>query len=778
MLSLTAVLASLPPASLAETDLARFVAQTLGRRNRSELPGLASLFHEEALRGYPPGLGAVLASVCETLVADSLDPQLLDARSCDALLGSRTFIGRLESRVEVRRQRLRPGTLVTGELRQTLGMRLLILPGVGRELMLVAPVDLAQVPDARFSMPLGVVVVRPGTSEEAEVLRTSWAAIEESFGLSGPEAERWEARFFAIARRENHDARMVRDGLTVLSVESRRKLWEALVGHLRDHELPEQHRPGRRGLEARLANIGLELDRPWVEPTLALTESVYRAAGLDPDVMAGRCPCPREDLIRWGGWVDVPAAQRKRLTELEPTQIEHLLLALAEEEAGRADGLVETNLKRPLSSLRDGCLRPRWQRSRAALSGVDPLVLAENRIASGDDRESIKEKLVALAESARTQMAASRDADRVSLGRPSESNTKRRGKRTAEFGRGEGLAEVSSEIPGLDDSNPAAHPDDLDQASEPEALDPAEAHEVPAPPTPQLQDDTTDGTPRADPTRDPGRTAGSPTVMAPRFNLPPMPDVPPPRPAPRVRPRTDFPPMPTIPPAGALPTLATLAARAPSARAPSMRQVPQRLPSAASAVAPQSARSTPDQAAIRARPASERLNNEPRTTTSQAPARPPQARPPTNTTGTTHTNLGPNPSPRPATSAGPSRDPSASRVRLQTTPHLVTPRQGNEFYDVAFRELELLERDLLQRGPFAHAQERVDAIGREARELHDALGPSARSGDREFQAAQKRIEKVLEYLVRLTPLLDDSAPRPSSANEGSGFWSRLFKKKP
>ena len=726
MLSLTAVLASLPPASLAETDLPRFVAQALGRRTRQDLPGLASLFSEETLRGFPPGLGAVLASACDALYKDHLDPQLLDSRAADALLGSRAFIASLETRIEVRRQRLRPGTLVTGELRQTLGMRLTILPGVGRELMLVAPVDLAQVPDARYAMPLTVVVARPGSAAEGEVYRTHWAILEEAFGLSGPEAERWTARFFAIARRENHDARLVKDGLLPLAPETRRRLFDTLVGHFRDGELPEQHRPGRRGLEGRLSALGLELDRPWMEPLIGLVEATYRAAGLDPDVTAGRPPCPREDLVRWAGWVDVPQAQKKLLLDLDPTVIEQHLVALAEIEMGRADGLVDDALRRPLASLRDGCLRPRWQRSQAALLGIDPLLLAEARIASGDDRQTIPERLAALAAEATATLASRPATEPAPRPRPA---------------RAAARASTQASPP----AHPSAHepqtpaPETQTPLPEPQPLTPeprTPAQEPEPPVTPPLTSLPEPQTP--DPRPD------VPAVAPPRFHLPPLPEVPPPRPAPRVRPRTELPPLPPIPPLAAAPLQPPGPPR-PQPERPATLPRLQRAPT-----------------------------SRPITRSAGPAATPTSAPPPSPGPGP---NASPNPAPRPAQrphTAAPTtaqgapqaapitRAPlaAASRPRLQTTPHLVTPAQGNEFYDAAFRELELIERDLLQRGPTAQARERADALGREAKELHDALGPSARSGDREFLSAQHRLEKVLDYLERLGPLLEGEGPEP------------------
>ncbi len=708
MLSLSAVLASLPPLSLLESDLARFCAQVVSRRSRAELEGLVSLFAEEELRGYPPSLGALLAAFCETLIAQQVEPQTLDARAVDVVLGSLRFLEKFGRRVEVRRQRLRPGTFISGELRQTLGMRLLIAPGRGRELMLVGPVDLAQVSDARFVMPLGVVVARLGTPDEAETLRMAWAAIEEAVGIDGPEAKLWEARFCQVARRENHDAETARVGLLSLSPELRKRLWDALMQHLRDQELAEQHRPQRRGLERRLAALGIASDLPWVDPLIGLAEAAYRATGFDPEVMAGRCPCPQEDLERWSQWVEVPAAQRQRIKELHPALIESHLVALAEEEAGRAEGLVPEELQRALTNLRDGCLRPRWQKSGVALSGVDPLALAEGCIAAGDDLQAMRTRLDALVEEARAQMVARPPRA------PAEQARARKVKRTQEPGlepevmaAPHGLAMVAYELvkEGANGSNAPS----LAQATLDEP--PADASRGAVSGATGDPKESSSNELRPDRTIEARTTGRSPTgIVGPaRFNLPPMPSVPPPRPSPRVRPRTDFPALPQVAPRPA----------------PTRSERVERPPAEVSA---------------RVQPRALTL---PRTA-------PPTARPPSQVL------------PRPPSS------------RTATVPHLVTPAQGHDFYDVSFRELELLERDLLQRGSVPGAADRLDAIGREANELHAALGPSARSGDKDFLAAQRRIEKVLEYLERIRPLLAGGALAGPSPEPSKGILGRLF----
>jgi len=747
-MSITTLMASLPPASLAEADLARFCAQALGRRTRSELPGLAALFSEESLRGYPQSLGPILQALVLTIIQHSVDPNGLDARTIDGLLGSAGFLARLEKKTSVTRQRLRPGTIVGAALRQTLGMRLLVLPGVGRELVLVAPVDLAQVADAHFAVPLGVVLARPAPPEEAEVLRASWAVIEERFGLDGDAAAEWCSRFLAIARLENHDAQGAAERLEGLPYEQRMVIWETLVAHLRDGELPEQHRTGRRGLDRRIGELGYSGQGSaipdWIEATFSLVESVYRAAGLDPEVMAGRCPAPREDIERWGGWVDVPAAGRDRVRRMSPEAIEMALVRLAEEEAGRMErspDMPET-LVRALASLRDGCLRPRWQRSRLALTGIDPLLLARARIASGEDTHAIRRRLEALAH----------DASLVERVQPVGVKT-----RTVEA-RGESRGDSSGDMQA--DSSSDTIGSELRSAEQArslqghhEGVDPSavsielrEAREAREPIDPE-QASNPDGR----------------GLRASRFHLPPLPSVPPPRPAPRVRARTDFPPMPVVPPRAVGPRTSELdstarpateqrVARSPdpspslAARAPSLRLPSQRMPTAngrPSTASPSSAASPG--AAILPAPIAR--------ATVSARLAPPEA----------------------------TASPRIARPRTgATAPHLVTPTQGNHFYDASFRELELIERDLLQRGPYGGAAERVQAIAAEAAELHSALGPSARSGDREFQATQRRIEKVQAYLERVRPLLvaraPDSGPRDPDV-PSSGFLGRLFGKR-
>jgi len=123
---------------------------------------------------------------------------------------------------------------------------------------------------------------------------------------------------------------------------------------------------------------------------------------------------------------------------------------------------------------------------------------------------------------------------------------------------------------------------------------------------------------------------------------------------------------------------------------------------------------------------------------------------------------------------------AAPRERLPTSPYLVTPNQGARFYETAFHELQVLERDLLERGTWPEAEDRIRDLANEAEELATALGPSARSGDAVFQKALHKVELVRAYLERIKPLTEVSpgagpslaAPSPDDEDE-VGVMNRL-----
>jgi hypothetical protein len=100
--------------------------------------------------------------------------------------------------------------------------------------------------------------------------------------------------------------------------------------------------------------------------------------------------------------------------------------------------------------------------------------------------------------------------------------------------------------------------------------------------------------------------------------------------------------------------------------------------------------------------------------------------------------------------------PDVQLEKSQNTGPLVTPSQAVEFYKKAFKELQVMERDLLERGPWQEATERVKRLAAETSEITLALGPAARSGDHDFGLALNKIRVVESYLKRILPLLEDA----------------------
>jgi hypothetical protein len=764
MMSLSAFLATLPPVALAETDLARFVALVIGRRHRAELPGVALLLAEENLRGYPAGLGAVMRASIEELLADETPPELVDAASVEMMFGRETFIARLGRFIEVRRERLRPGTIVGPELRMLAGKRLQILASWGGQPALVYPVDLARVPDAHFAVPRGPVLAMLMAAADADVLRETWAIIEGATGLDGVEAERWLARFFAIARRPAIDVAAVQKAIVRMSPELRARLAEAVVAHARDGRLPEHHRPGPRGLERRLARLGIEADAPWVEALVGLVSHAFEGAGVDPDVERGYCFVPAEDLALWSQWVEVPAAARDRVAAMAPEAIEAALMVLAEVEAGRVDRALDPVLRRGLQSLRDHCLRPRWTKSRAVLEGLDLLRLCDAFMVSGWDLESRRTALRDLA--AEAEALGPRVPERAIEPPPALAElepgawvlgtTAQRAEPVAEVRQAPVVSQENVVQKGLAASPPPA--------------------EVRAP----------DVRPRTDVRPAEARPTST------RFALPPMPKPPPlgtravadtpagrgvvPLPAERAAERErqrsrvlgretagvasdSAQPSPMVKDAleaeggrkagdadsgrrageGDISRLSSGFAEpaARDTRPPSSLKVPKPMPAQQLAPAPER-RSEPLVMRAPEPPVLQRLASQ-RAPTERGPVEPRSARRPT------------------------------------TGGLLVTPAQAHAFYEQAFRELETVERDILKLGradlPPSLAA-RLDHIADEAAAVAAALGPAARSGDRDFQVALERIERVEEYLLRVRGLgLGSPGPRD---DRPKSFWRRLL----
>jgi|GEM_PF-1475670 len=779
MFSMTSLLASLPAASLAESDLPRFVTRVFGRRQASELPGIRAVLDEEPLSGYPPALGALLAASAERMVAEGTDPGELDPPMAERILASSAFLRAVERRRPMDRQLLRPGEVLTPPLREMLGTALHVLPGVGPQLALVAPVAVVHLPGVRYSIPRGVVLARAMTLEEADAMRLAWGAVEEAFPSEDPEASSWHARFVVAARRINLDAAAVVGGLSAVPAARRQRLWGEIIEHLRDQEVVEEHRPGQRGLNARLGKLGVTPDTPWVAPLVTLAEHAFARCGPEPEALRGVSDCSAEDIATFSGWVEVPSAARERLRELTPAEITRHLATLADVESGRLDVAFPKELVRPLRAFRDRLLKPRYGRAVASLLVADPLRLAEEHVRRGEDRQAILAALEALADEAGAAAAARPPVTLpLTVGRDldgfSDDDEPDPDEQVDEVAAGGGR-ELAAPPVGASSERPAAVPPASDVAEEEAPVE--EPSPLPSPPA------------RA-------RPAGQGGVRPPRFELPPMPSPPPPRPRPRTRPRSEFPPMPSgelPPPRRQLvdPERVRAATRPPGLRGPepaphdaSRTQVAPASSAETETPLPRAERPPTGPRALPARPPTR--DPEPRLAPSSRPStvRPAEAEPvrsrpmepPLPRGGRPRTGADARP---PSVSLPPSSPAGASpgRRRPPTVPHLVTPKQGEAFYESAFKELELLERDLLRRGPWRAAHERVDALDRDAAELASALGPSARSGDKDFSGALRRVEMVQAYLERIRPLLDgEGPPGPSEPDPEPprGGLRRLF----
>lgn len=627
MITLAAFVGSLPPASLAKADLPRFLVRALGRRPPEELPPLIELLHGATLVGYPAVIAPILRTFMERLVAENREPENLDPDIANHILGTPAYLRAVGAEVELEQIILRPGTPVSAEVRVLLDGRLVHLSGVGPQLVLVGPIEVIRLPGMTWSVLRSAPLARPMPLDEMETLRDAWARIEERVGWPSEESQPWEAAFVEIAVRPNDDAQSCADVLRALTPFQRRKVWRGLIEHLRDQELPEDHRPGPRGIQQRLASVGTDLDMDAINVLRAIADSAYQACALDPQVRDGYCPVTQEDLERYARWMEVPDASRERLKALSPGVIVHGLRQLA----GMEQGLLQQDLgdafARDIRSFRDAYLSARYRRDVSVLLGVDPIGLVEERLSNGFDRAAIVTNLKELVKRVTTDVPM----------------------RQERAASGPSLREILKLDPRIGAKSAPLQPKKL-----------------------------------------------------PRRELPPMPEPPPARPRPITRRRKELPPLPDVPPPRRPAPLPATATESPKPSAPP--------PLPAAATAPT-------------------VPSDPATEVSPAPV---EAR---SRTRTEHT-----------------------QTRPATMPHLVTPAQGIEFYSEAFRELQVLERDLLERGGWDAARARVTYLSDRAASLAAALGPPARSGDADFRAALNKVEFVISYIERVRPLLNRTDP--------------------
>jgi hypothetical protein len=687
LVSISSILGSFPPASLASADLCRFLTRLLNRRSAEELASIRSFVENQSLPGYPASLSPLLVELIETMGRDGVDPSTLDPEQIEELLGRRDLQRRLDTRMPLQRVPLRPGVPVSTEIRNMLGGHLHTVHGVGAKLMLVSAVEVVHLEGLGWASPRQPGVARAMQAPEAEVIRLAWAAVEECFGWGTPALDKWSARFVSIASRSNLPAEEVSDFLREMPQLERLSLWRVLIEHNRDLELSDAHRPGSKGLQERLRSAGLELEEAVLRLLLPVVRRAYQGCAVNPHVEKGLCPVAPWDLENYLKRVDVVPATRDRLKGFCAEEIEAMLRELAAVERSGFDASIEEQLRRDLRGLRDGLVRRRYRLDVSSLLGVDPLIYTEALIQTGCDRGAIERELKNLVDEAHRVSQAQgtgllenvvqgKDmAHQVSL------NLNTRVQNVA--------VETATGTVEFEAENPFHGRSDEEKASDEKEV-----------------------------------ITRLPTMENP-FKQPGMKDLPPlPKPPRRTRPRTET-----------------------KIELPPMPSVPSHRPSSGSA------RKSP----------TEEFESIP------MPEIPPQRQAPRLRRKSPTEEFESIPLPKvpdrkalPVTKERPALNPQdfdeLPDVQLEKTPTagpLVTPSQAVEFYKKAFKELQVMERDLLERGPWQEATERVKRLAAETSEITLALGPAARSGDQDFNLALNKVRVVESYLKRILPLLED-----------------------
>lgn len=113
-------------------------------------------------------------------------------------------------------------------------------------------------------------------------------------------------------------------------------------------------------------------------------------------------------------------------------------------------------------------------------------------------------------------------------------------------------------------------------------------------------------------------------------------------------------------------------------------------------------------------------------------------------------------------------------ARAATAPHLLTPGHALAFYEAAFAALSVVERDVLRGAARPDdAESTLGALASEAVLIATALGPVARSGDREYQLGVERLERVEDYIRKIRLLLEDSG-QGAARERPKSWWRRVF----
>lgn len=731
MVSISNIIGTFPPASLAGADLCRFLTRLLNRRSMDEMASMRTFCLVQPIPGFPANLSPVLVEVIETLRRNSVDPASLDPESVESLFSSRDFQNRLDARTPLVSTPLRPGNPVSSEVRDLLGAQLHTVQGVGDKLVLVTPVEVVSLEGLGWGSPRQASVARLMQSDEAEVLRLTWAAIEECFGWASARLRPWAARFIRIAMRNNLPAAEFLETIRDMPTDERLALWRVLVEHNRDLELSDAYRPGSKGLQERLQRAQIHLEDGVLRVLLPVVRQAYQGCQEDPNVAAGYCPVSTQDLESYAARVDVTPAAKERLERYSAEEIEVLLRDIAVAERQHLELDLADDVRRDLRGFRDTLLARRYRRDVGSLWGVDPRIYASAQVQLGSDRGAISRALKALVDEARhTSQAAGMGllAESASAGpdlQVSMAFGDRR--RTVELQTEEGTIDMTAE-------NPFVGQPDAPQDEEVEEL---KRPSLPMMKNPFRQDEMND--------------------------LPPLPAAPA-RTRPPTETKIELPPMPTVPlrrkhergsRKSATDEFDSLPLPSAPVTRPSVRQ--KRL----SPTEEFESLPLPDLPVSR-EPQSTRR----RSPTEEFDATPLPEAPPLRTSVPDETRKAPVtaefralPEPRPP--------------RPPTSAQLVTPSQAVEFYRKAFRELQVMERDLLERGPWQEAAERLEALGVQTVEIVAALGPSARSGDHDFERALKKVQVVESYLKRVLPLLgSEFGPSDDASSAFSGFFRK------
>jgi hypothetical protein len=765
MLTLQALLGALPSARLAEADLPRFLTQALGRMTTEQLGEAATLLEQEQLVGYPRALTPVMRCLIVVLLEEELQPRNLEPALFEQLIGAPRFLSALDEEVGLDHMVLRPGELVSPEMRELVGRHLRVLPGIGPHLTMVAPAEVSCLPGLSYAVVRSAVLARPMSNEEADAVQSAWAVLEEASGWPHGQSREWEARFVRASIRPNWPAAVCIEHLSGMQPPRRRALWLALVGHQRLQELPETHRAGAAALSRRLDQLSLEDDaRECIPQLLQIVRAAYLSCGLYTGSALGDYPVTLDDVDAYIEWVEHPDGAKSVLASQSAEQLQRLLRQMTAVELGTLQVDLDTDKARILRLFRDQYLAAVYRRDTSTLLGVDPLLLAQSYVSEGADQGVILAALKQLAEDARMQRELAMEAARVAPAAASEEVAPLE----VEPDSGESpFAALVPRTPSRPTTSPGVNPFAASKADEAPHRIPTTTPLMKLPPLPEVP---LTKKPRT-------RTTSS-------MSLPALPDRPArPRSArPRTRPRTQpFPDLDSMPlPKPVKPEVRRSASR-PKITAPSAGPLSEQ-GEGATVASELAALNVPGEAAFAAQEASPEppldVQEDGADASQEMTEVPPQEReseePPAsqaelNFAGSllaVEAEAGD--MPPPDLPPIESRPPASRRH----TGRLVTPGQAARFYSDAFRELQVLERDLLERGAWPSARRRVQALGEEASELALSLGPPARSGDVDFKTALKKVELVQSYLDRIGPLMS-TAPRPIAEPEASGVLDRF-----